>query len=112
MDFTISKLIPDSAGNFGYVYIGIYVGEVDDIQNLIDKQVNSLPFREKTVSKIIVLKNKINYTLKISSKFIDVTLNSDVLKNKLEIINYFLEELRNTPMRWWGMLFGSVPQSG
>lgn len=73
-----------------------YVGDLHtkgDIQNLIDKQLNSLPFRKKTVAKIIDLKNKINYTLKISSKFIDVTLNSDELKNKLEIINYFLEEL-------------------
>lgn len=73
-----------------------YVGDLHtkgDIQNLIDKQLNSLPFRKKTVAKIIYLKNKINYTLKISSKFIDVTLNSDELKNKLEIINYFLKEL-------------------
>jgi hypothetical protein len=73
-----------------------YVGDLHtkgDIQNLIDKQLNSLPFRKKTVAKIIDLKNKINYTLQISSKFIDVTLNSDEFKNKLEIINYFLEDL-------------------
>lgn len=73
-----------------------YVGDLHtkgDIQNLIDKQLNSLPFRKKILAKILDLKNKINHTLKISAKFINVTVNSDDLKNKLEIINYFLDEL-------------------
>ncbi|MDD5151193.1 MAG: hypothetical protein PHC28_12085 [Flavobacterium sp.] len=73
-----------------------YVGDLHtkgDIQNLIDKQLNSLPFRKKILAKILDLKNKINHTLKISTKFINVTVNSNEFKNKLEIINYFLDEL-------------------
>lgn len=73
-----------------------YVGDLHtkgDIQNLIDKQLNSLLFRKKIVAKILDLKNKINYTLRISTKFINVTLNSDEFKNKLIIINSFLEDL-------------------
>ncbi|MDD7885055.1 hypothetical protein [Flavivirga sp. 57AJ16] len=73
-----------------------YVGDLHtkgDIQNLIDKQLNSLPFRKKTVTKILDLKNKINYTLRISNRFINVTLNSEELKKNLEIINCFLEDL-------------------
>jgi hypothetical protein len=73
-----------------------YVGDLHtkgDIQNLIDKQLNSLPFRKRIIAKILDLKNKISNTLIISSKFIDVTVNSDELKNKLKIINCFLEDL-------------------
>lgn len=73
-----------------------YVGDLHtkgDIQNLIDKQLNSLSFRKKIVAKILDLKNKINCTLRISTKFINVTLNSDEFKNKLKIINSFLEDL-------------------
>lgn len=76
-----------------------YVGDLHtkgDIQKIIDKQLYSLPFREKIVSNIIELKKKINNWLFISEKFIKVTSNSNEFINKLKIINVFIEDLINS----------------
>lgn len=73
-----------------------YVGDLHtkgDIQNLIDKQLNSLPFRKKIIARILELKKKIINTINISSKFINVSIKPDELTIKLKNINYFLEDL-------------------
>lgn len=73
-----------------------YVGDLHtkgDIQNLIERQLYSLPFRKKNLVKILDLKNKANHAKSISQKFIKQSLKSDELSKKLTQINCFIEDL-------------------
>lgn len=73
-----------------------YVGDLHtkgDIQNLIDKQLYNLPFRKKILVKILDFKNKANYAITISDKFINQCLKADELTEKLQQINCFIEDL-------------------
>ncbi|ALU28148.1 NACHT domain-containing protein [Myroides odoratimimus] len=73
-----------------------YVGDLHtkgDIQNLIERQLYSLPFRKKILVKILDFKNKANNVKSISEKFINQSLKSDELTKKLQQINCFIEDL-------------------
>ncbi|REC45186.1 NACHT domain-containing protein [Chryseobacterium sp. 5_R23647] len=73
-----------------------YVGDLHtkgDIQNLIEKQLYSLPFRKKILVKILDFKYKANNAKSISEKFINQNLKSDVLTEKLQKVNCFIEDL-------------------
>lgn len=73
-----------------------YVGDLHtkgDIQSLIDKQLYNLSFRKKVLVKIIDFKNKANYTINISEKFINQCSKEDKLTEKLKQINCFIKDL-------------------
>lgn len=73
-----------------------YVGDLHtkgDIQNLIEKQLYSLPFRKKILVKILDFKYKANNAKSISEKFINHSLKSDELTKKLRQINDFIDDL-------------------
>lgn len=73
-----------------------YVGDLHtkgDIQRLIDRQLYNLSFRKKIIRKIHDFRNKANYTLDISEKFIHRSLKEDELIEKLKQINCFIKEL-------------------
>lgn len=73
-----------------------YVGDLHtkgDIQNLIERQLYSLPFRKKVLVKILDFKNKANNVKSISEKFINQSLKSGELTEKLNKINCFINDL-------------------